>query len=260
MNAILQPLFALLAVLSVATGTAQNKSNLQPRVPIFAPESIQSSHDITSTGSVEITGTIQSVTSTLGVSGTTTIVLTSGITVTVDGKTETKGNLKPGMPVSIEGTLQPDGSILASEIKPGLGKGDDKGKGEDKGKGDDHRNVITATLTITDVDRIDDDRVITGTVTGDKDTGDHKVITGTMGVGDKHTIQTGDDQNIFPGNGLKPKSPSGSQFNSGNANTNQPNGTGNNGGSSQNHSDGNQNSPGSQNKGDHSGGGGSGRH
>jgi hypothetical protein len=262
MNAILHPLFVILAALSAALGTPQNTSNLHPRVPGTVPASMQSFHDIAPTDSVEISGTVQSVTSNLD--GTTTIVLNDGTMVIVDTTTETNGNLQPGMLVNIEGTPQPDGSILANEIKPGLGKGDDKGNGVDKGKGDDSRDVITATLTITNDDHIDDDKMITvtGTITGDEEMGDRQVITGTMGAENKHNSQNGEDQNGTLGNGVKFNSPKGIQFNGGNANSNASNGSdknhqnvvGNNGGTSQNHSDGNQNSQGSQGKSDQGGG------
>jgi len=174
---------------------------------------------------------------------------------------KTKGNLKPGMLVSIEGALQPDGSIVATEIKPGLGLGDDKSNDVDKGKGDDKdMDVITATMTITN-DHDFDDRVITATriITGDEDFGDHKVITGTVDADDKHGFLKGDDPKFFLVSGFMGKSPKGSQFNNVSANTNQTNGNGKNGGWSKVDSGSNPNSQGSQNHGDRGGGGGSGR-
>lgn len=186
MSGMLQALFAVLAALSVPSGIPQNNpANFQ--APIHSALSgINITQVLTPTvdPSVEITGTIQSVTSTQGVTGSITIVLDTGITVTLGITTEVNGNLKPGMTVQIEGTLLPDGSIAATEIKPGLGQGDDKSNGEDKGKGDDKEGSttgITSTVTITNDDSLDG-KVITGTVgTGDKDKGGGK------------GVQTGDD-------------------------------------------------------------------
>ena len=188
--------------------------------------------------------------------GTTTIVLDTGITVTVGITAEVKGNLKPGMPVSVEGTLQPDGSIVAVEIKPGLGEGDDKGDGIDRGKGDDRWDVIAATLTITDDDHFgggkgitgtgtisDDDKMITGTgtITNPDGIDGHKFFTGTLGDG-KFKFPDGDKSGNPPGGngpGNNVYGPfNGSGGNSGphsNGNNNGTNGNGNGGSQSWDH-------------------------
>ncbi|MCL4487329.1 MAG: DUF5666 domain-containing protein [Chloroflexi bacterium] len=265
MSSIAQALFAIVAALSAALGTPQDSPKFQSQAPFAAPAAIEVSQDITSTNSVEITGTIQSVTSTVGVTGTTTIVLDTGVTVTLGITTEVKGNLKPGMIVNVEGTLQPDGSVLASEIKPGLGAGDDKGNGIDKGRGDDRGDVITATMTITDDDRIGDGKTITGTrpITDEDGFGGHKPITGTIGGDNKNKPHDGDANKGGPPAGTGPAGPffgplNGNGANSGphsNGDPSHTNGGGGDGNQSQDHpNNGNGGDGGNSNKGNHGAG------
>lgn len=161
MNELFQALFALLAALSSASGAPAAKPVTLPAKPIIAsaPAGMQVSQvvtpSVTPEPGVEITGTIKSVTG-------TTVLLDNGISVTLGMNAEVKGNLQPGAVVKIEGKLQTNGSILASEIQVGTdakSKGDDMGIGDDKsgdkGKGDDKSKLQNSVDPIKSLDSQD---------------------------------------------------------------------------------------------------------
>jgi Domain of unknown function (DUF5666) len=200
MSAILHILAALLAALTATSGAPPVNAS-QFRAPISsAPVGINATQLVTSTitpkSSVEITGTISTITG-------TTISLSSGVTVTVGVTTEVKGNLEPGTVVQVEGSLQPDGSIIAFEINAGGIAGNTKEDPLDLDKDD---KVITATLTLTRTNDIGEDKDITATetITHHRDMDEQGItqtltLTNTKGIDDKHKSHNGDDWNKSQG-------------------------------------------------------------
>ena len=185
MNELVRTLVALLTALSAAAGTPP--ANVKFQAPVLAaPAGINVSQVVTPTvtpePSVEITGTVSTVAG-------TTITLSNGMTITLATNAQVNGTPQPGVVIQIEGRLQPDGTIIAFEIKVGGKSNDDH---------ENNTNVITGTVTITDVNHIDDDKIITGTatITNDDHIDDHKIITSTATITnddrlDDHKIITG---------------------------------------------------------------------
>ncbi len=249
MNELVRTLVALLTALSAAAGTPPASAKFQAPV-LVAPVGINVSQVVTPTvtpePSVEITGTVSTVTG-------TTIILSNGMTVTLATNAEVNGAPQPGVVIQIEGKLQPDGTIIAFEIKVG-------GKSNDDNENNTH--VITGTVTITDDNHIDDDKIITGTatITNDDRFDDHKIITGTQTITDdlgmdikfitvpKTIPDAIGGEHKSQGIGDKNKSQSGGQW------TGNHNGNGGNQGDRQNQSPPNQAPP--PNSGDHGDGGG----
>jgi len=91
----------------------------------------------------QFTGTIDSVgTSSLVVSGRTVLV-DSSTEIKDGGNTTTLAALVVGTQVEVEGTLQPDGSVLARKIRvENNGGGGDDGEDEDGDGGDDDEDVV----------------------------------------------------------------------------------------------------------------------
>ena len=203
MSAILHILAALLAALTATSGAPPVNAS-QFRAPISsAPVGINATQLVTSTitpnSSVEITGTISTITG-------TTISLSSGVTVTVGVMTEVKGNLQPGTVVQVEGLVQPDGSIIAFEIKAGGTTGSTKEDHLDLDKDD---QVITATLILTRTQDIGEDKEITATetITDHRDMDEKGItqtltLTNTKNMDDKHKSKNGDDRNRSQGSNV----------------------------------------------------------
>ncbi len=127
MDSLFQALFALIITLSGSTGSPAiaNKTVQPVAIHNAAPAGISGAQDITTTNSVEITGTVQNV------SGTITIDV-AGQTITVTNGIEISGKVTPGATVQIEGKMI-NGQLVITEIQVLNGKGgDDKGQGDDK--------------------------------------------------------------------------------------------------------------------------------
>ena len=255
-------LAALLAVLAGFAGGHPQSAQIDPvayhyAAPSAAPASLGESWGVTNT--VEITGTVSTVTGTL-------VTLTDGVTVTLAANAKVKGMLQPNADVLIVGQPQPDGSILAFEIEVGGASGEPD---EDTDL-DGHGHWITATLGITDGLGLGSDRGITctQTITPGLGIGDHwQGITGTRtitdpdGIGDAHMSITGtwhsnDAFKPGAGQGNSPRGPG--FFNTFSFNANPNPGKGNGSGGSSDKS-GNGNFGGSP-KGGGKGKGNSGRH
>ncbi|MEW5718508.1 MAG: DUF5666 domain-containing protein [Chloroflexota bacterium] len=143
MDSLIQTLVALVAALSVATGSPTTTGAAPDRPAIVVPvsSSAGSASPSSSTQSTEIKGTIQSI------NGNTIVV--NGIEITLTSSTEIKGKLQVGATVQVEGAKQTNGVFLAKEVQVGggssassdLSKKDDSSPGaDDKSKDSDDKS------------------------------------------------------------------------------------------------------------------------